>query len=496
MLKNKFEDLKKKENLRENLSWLRSEVKEESANQELKQLAENDNILQELLLNEDAKVRKSAALLLGELRLQAALEDLFDAYCKEETLFVKSAYLTAMSKLNAEAHLEFFKQRYKELTSQSVTVEEKKHVHEETKALLDVILSIEGLKKHTFTGFKNPHELLLATNREQREVTLNEVKELSATVQRSTELHPMGVKVYAKDVVPFTKLRTYRELLFPLSAEGKVDGTPADVAKQLWESGIYDFLKECHKEEGPFFFRVELKSSEPQIEFVKKLGAAIEEISGWQMVNAPKGYEVEIRLVSMREGGYLPLLKLFTLSMKRFSYRKNAVAMSLHPATAAMLVRLAKPYLKEDVQILDPCCGVGTMLIERDICVPAREKYGIDIFGEAIEMARENASLAGERINFIHRDYFDFKHDYKFDEIITNMPVKGKKTREEMDAFYAEFFKKSKEVLASDGIIIMYTNEIGFVKKQLRLQTNYRLLQEFEIRKKDDFHLFIIGIKG
>lgn len=81
------------------------------------------------------------------------------------------------------------------------------------------------------------------------------------------------------------------------------------------------------------------------------------------------------------------------------------VAASIHPSLAAMLVSLAKPYLKENAQILDPFCGVGTMLIERDIAQPAREKYGIDIFGPAIEGARENASLAGEKINFIHRDY-------------------------------------------------------------------------------------------
>ena len=139
--------------------------------------------------------------------------------------------------------------------------------------------------------------------------------------------------------------------------------------------------------------------------------------------------------------------------------------------------------------------GVGTMLIERDILVPAREKYGIDIFGDAIDMARENAALAGEKINFIHRDYFDFKHDYKFDEIVTNMPVKGKKAKEDMDAFYARFFEKSKSLLAEDGIIIMYSNEVGFVKKQLRLQPCYRLIQEYTIRKKDSYCLFIIGMK-
>ena len=111
-------------------------------------------------------------------------------------------------------------------------------------------------------------------------------------------------------------------------------------------------------------------------------------------------------------------------------------------------------------------------------------------------MARENAALAGEKINFIHRDYFDFKHAYLFDEIITNMPMRGKKTREEQDAFYARFFDKSQSILSRDGIIIMYSNEQGFVKKQLRLRDNYRLLQEFCIREKDGFYLYIIGIKG
>ena len=81
------------------------------------------------------------------------------------------------------------------------------------------------------------------------------------------------------------------------------------------------------------------------------------------------------------------------------------------------------------------------MLIERDIRVPAREKYGIDIFGEAIRGARENASYAGEKINFINRDYFDFTHAYLFDEIITNMPVRGRKSKEETDAFTADFLK-------------------------------------------------------
>lgn len=79
------------------------------------------------------------------------------------------------------------------------------------------------------------------------------------------------------------------------------------------------------------------------------------------------------------------------------------------------------------------------MLIERDIRVPAREKYGIDIFGEAIREPGE-CIICGEKINFINRDYFDFTHAYLFDEIITNMPVRGRKSKEETDTFYGRFF--------------------------------------------------------
>ncbi|MFR3321530.1 MAG: hypothetical protein ACLTSZ_10865 [Lachnospiraceae bacterium] len=41
------------------------------------------------------------------------------------------------------------------------------------------------------------------------------------------------------------------------------------------------------------------------------------------------------------------------------------------------------------------------MLIERNKVVKAKEMYGLDIFGEAIEKARINAQQAGCRIQFL-----------------------------------------------------------------------------------------------
>ena len=63
-----------------------------------------------------------------------------------------------------------------------------------------------------------------------------------------------------------------------------------------------------------------------------------------------------------------------------------------------------------------------------------------------------------------------------------------------MDRLYELFFTKAASILSEKGIIIMYTNEVGFVKKQLRLQKKYHLLKETLMQKKGEFYLLIIGL--
>ena len=46
-----------------------------------------------------------------------------------------------------------------------------------------------------------------------------------------------------------------------------------------------------------------------------------------------------------------------------------------------------------------------------------------------------------------------------------------------------------------EATIVMYTNEVGFVKKQLRLHPEYRLLQETCMQSKTGFYLLIMGVK-
>ena len=228
-----YENLKRKENVRESLSKLRSEIKNEAEREQLLDLIEEGTILMDLLCHEDAKTRKNAALLLGDLEFNAAKETLISAYEKETTRFVKSSYLIALSKLPVNEYRDFFVAQKEALLGADWAEEEKKHIAEELHESFSILLAIEGMKKHPFVGFDKPHEILLATNREQREVTMQEVSELSQTVQRKAELHPLGVSVYTKEVLPFTKLRSYRELLFPLCKGEVLPVLPKEAAKAL-----------------------------------------------------------------------------------------------------------------------------------------------------------------------------------------------------------------------------------------------------------------------
>lgn len=487
-------ELEENKNIRSNLSALRQMIKEQGKKSQLLiQMEQKEKLFLGFLRNEDAKTRKNAALLLGDLVYQKALEPLYEAYVSEETMFVKAAYLQAMAELDAKTKVAELKERLTPLLEKEPEPENKKHVEEEIRALRKIVIQNEGIQRHTSDIKGKKVKVILLTNRTQRETIRRTIDCGVAT------LHPLGVQVETEDLDKLMQLRTYREMVFPLSMEGYLSDQPVEAAKKIWESDIMDLLNNLHKETGEYYFRIECKSSmdlEKRSAFTRKLAAELERLSKGQLINSTSDYEVELRLIANKEGLFFPCIRLLTIKNNRFDYRKNAIAASIHPSTAALIMELAKDYLKEDAQIIDPFCGVGTMLIERNKKTPAREMYGTDIYGEAIAFARENTQLAGMRVNYIHRNFMDFKHDYLFNEIVTNMPLRGMKTKQEMDAFYGAFFEKAKEILTKDATIIMYTNEIGFVKKQLRLHKEFSLLQETCLQPKNDFNLLIMGYKG
>ena len=489
-----IEELEAGRQLRSNLSALRKGIKDESSRQQaVKLFWDKEELLEHLLKEADAKTRKNAALLIGDLGMQDLADALYAAYEAEETRFVKSAYPEALLQLETPDLVDKFKNRLQQLRETERTEENSKHIDEEIRQLQQLVVKYEGITHHKFAPLGKEVEVLLLTNRNLRENIAKLVPGGEAKV------HPLGVLVHTDDFTSVSKLRLYRELVFPVHAGGMLPAAPAQAAEKLWQSDLYSLLSGLHTEGGCFSYRLEVRSSmdlEKRSDFARRFTAALDQLAAGKLVNSTSEYEVEIRLIASKEGNYFPCLKLYTYRDTRFSYRRNSIAASMNPSTAALIAELAKPYLRENAQIMDPFCGVGTLLIERNRLVPAREMYATDIFGDAIVLGRENAGAAKCRINFIHRDFFDFHHDYLFDEIITDMPMRGRKTREEMDGLYTNFFRKLPEVLKEEAVVILYTNESAFVRKQLRLHPEFGLLQETNMQKataaRSGFDLFIL----
>ena len=450
-------NLLKKENVRQNLSSLRQEIKDENALAEaLKLLAGEDELLVSFMGADDAKTRKNAALLIGDLHMSQLSDEVFKAYEAEQMRFVKGSYLAALSQLDCKELLPQLMERAKELEHMTVTAENRKHIEEELNEINKILIKYNWIKQIPV---------------------------------KDTQLHPLGVLVKTDNIPLIMQVRTFRKMYFTIHAASLLPKDAQEAAGLLAESDMYDILRRMHREGGPFYYRIE---STADAAYQSRLAKAIDMHFAGRMINSPNDYDVVIKLIPTKNDNFFVCMRLCSIQDNRFAYRKNVLPTSMHPSQAALIVSLAKPYLKETAQIMDPFCGVGTLLIERAHLVPAREIYATDTYGDAITMGRENAAFAKTRINFIHRDFFDFRHDYKFDELITDMPVRNRQTKAEMELFYERFFDKAAEHLVSGGIIVMYSNEIGFVKKQIRLRVEYRLLQETCILDKKDFYLFVI----
>ena len=440
MLEVILEDLKNQHEVRKNLIQIKELLKDEETRKELSELSAGNSIFLEFLNDEDPKVRKNAALILGMTGNQEMLPALVQAYEKEKTLFVKSDYLKAMQNFDCTEYLASLKQRLEELQTMQADESEKKHIRKERKELEKLLEQEEGNRLHAFCGYDQPCDMILTTDRGFAQMTAEQIHRGRKAVA------PSGVHLHTQDLRSVLNIRTFREILFPIHCKMNLLPEPEQTAEGLLAGDLLQLLERHLQGDAPYFFRMQILA--PMAEnkkntFLKKTAYALEEKSGYRLKNTPGRYEVEIRLIQKREGDFHAYLKFYTLPMRRFSYRKNALAVSINPT---LMLYLAKPYLKEDAAVLDPFCGVGTMLIERNKVLPARSLYGIDIYGQAIEGARENTELAGAEISYIQKNFFDFTHRHRFDEIVPICRQEEKRTRKSMMHSMQNFSKKQNSI--------------------------------------------------
>ncbi len=453
------------------------------------------SVLTGLLKNDDPKVRKNAVIVLGILGAAETLDAVYEAYTLDSVMYNKASYVEAMRKIGYEKYKEELKARFDSLRKIPASDENRKHILDEMKQLVKIF----GNGKLEFTGFNLENECILTTNRLHKEVTSDALQGIPH------KDIPAGVVLKTKSLEEVIHLRTYDELLFIPDGIKNVSSDPKAAAKEVVDAGIKDYIFNRISVKGDeskaksgyrVNFRTEIraKDKEKNTDFVKKFSEELEILTNWELSNSVSDYDVEIRLIENASGMYAVLVKFCILRDERFTYRRETIAATIKPYLAATLMQLARPYLKGNAAVLDPFCGVGTMLAERELAVNAKKYYGIDIFGEAVKKAETNLKSAGiiRKTDLITKDFAAFTSTHLFDEIVTDMPFETEqKSLDDIEKLYRILFEKADELLEKKAVMIIYSRNPGFVEKYHTL-CNCKIEEDFEISKKENSHLFIL----
>ena len=509
------------ESPRSMLSEMRKKLKGDNAIQDVMSEIEICDIYG-FLDSADAKTRKNAALLIGELKkasremerngedttyegdfidLSEASEQLISHYEKEETLFVRPSYLEALSEFSIsdnENMIEVLKNEEKKLSTLEFKEDEAKHKSKELHELKLIFSKNADKSRHEFKDFIRPFEVLLTCEDSIKE----EVKELTYS---DCKIVRSGVRTRVSDYRNLQKIRTYKEALFLVPIKRGYVPNRDNLGQIAEKTGLINMVDDLFNQtetqgSETYRFRLESRSEDPELksgEYLKRISALIEKESKGRLINEAGDYEFTVVFRDGQKSNLSLYVLLPSRYDKRFAYRKNSEPTSMNPVTAATAISLIKSYMSEESQIIDPLCGTGTLLIERALAMPAKEYYGTDTYGQAVKEARENAMYAGAyNINFINRNFFDFKHDYPFQEILTEFPDLFGKEDVEKNNFCKMFFNKAVEISDEEATLFLITNEEGLIRKHIRLSGSMKLLRTINLKKSTNIYVIKIRKTG
>jgi len=393
-----------------------------------------------LLSIDDNKARKVACMLIGTCAPNECAQNLLTALETEKTQFIKPSIILALGNSdNPEKYLKNY----------IIKPGEAKHVDAEKAAIRKALAKTQSKPK---TIKINLPEMVIVT-------ALKLSALISELNDKNISYNRVGYNGLNIKTVNLKNLRCYDEALYSIGTIQEFQ----NAAKVLDSFGCKGLVYRIEAGQLPIAKRRDT---------IKEISRGL---SSYGYIDNPSSYSFEIRP--------MPDNKLFAVfkDKSRFAYRVAAIPASINPATAASVMQICKPYMKANADVLDPFCGSATMLIERGIIKPVKSLAGVDISEIAIDAARSNCKASGQKVSLIRSDFMNFSIT-KFDEVISNMPVKNRVADFESDVrLYNLFVKKLGMILNSGGVAFLYTQE----KKLLRDEINRNDL--LEIVKEEIF---------
>lgn len=483
-----IERIKNNEQLRTSLIELKSNSEGHEVYFEDKELY---SVLVDYLTHEDPKVRKNSALLVGMFDQNDVVDVLLEHYMKETIEYVKEAYLKGCLNHDCRNYIHILEKIQKSLMNNSNEADAK-HLAPQLK-----------LVNHLIRTNQHHKVKMLHMKHEEIDVILTTIPWYQFTLFENLKGYKykpvgQGVLVRTNSLFEIKNLRSFEEILIPLSGCVSMNMNSDEITDKIFKSSLKRILNILYDTHEPFYFKVndrlKYKNGKMMREIADKLSILFPDF----LLNSPHQYEIEIILKELKPNVVNAYLKIMDIENRRFQYRREATAFSLKPFIAGTLMKLAEPYFISHSRVLDPFCGSGTILIERNIARPTHFAMGLDIYGKGLDIAKKNVKAAGQSIHFVHKDALRFVNAEAFDEIFTDMPTKEQMS--DMDALrelYDKFFKRIPKLVRHDGYVFLYTSELSLVRKNLRLNQKYlTLVEHYElVREKNVYYFFIIKVK-
>lgn len=461
-------------------------AKQKKYRQEINEWLGDRSLLYRLLQSGDAKMRKNIARLMGRLLVVKDARPLMIALEHEPKRLARPSMILALGALKTPQAVQFLSRYEVEPAKEPA---EEKHEREEREALEKALSGVQRGPVHTFEDFSEPAVLELRCARGLE-------KRLAEELKNVRRVFPGGVTVEVASWKALQKSRLWREALLPLAV-----GTArrAEAIAEAAAQKMTRALQAVYGGEAPYAFRVEIagranpKAEVSRADLAKATAQAVVKAGGGMLVNAPANYEAELRVEPHSKNQELVnlYLKLFLPSDQRFAYRKGTIPASIHPANAAGVMRLAGAYLKPGAAVLDPCCGSGTLLIERAIYGKAQDKacerlVGVDIYGKALKIAEENIKAArmGRQmaVRLVKSDFLEWDMKEPVDEVIANLPFGNRVgSHRENLRLYQELAEKLPCWIKPGGIAILYTMEGRLLDRCLADQPRLQVLERSRV---------------
>lgn len=448
-------------------------------------------VLISYLKDEDPKVRKNSALLLGMFHESNVVEVLLNHYEEETIEYVKEAYLKGC--LNHDCHqwIHTLEKIQKDLMANSNEAEAK-HLSSQLK-LINLLVLQNQHHRAKMLHMKHEYIDVILTTIPWYQFTLFEGL-------KGYKYKPVGqgVLVRTNSLFEIKNLRSFEEILIPLSGCVSMNKDAKEITDKLYKSNLKYILNVLYETNEPFYFKVNDRLKVKDGKLMKNVADKLSILFPDFLLNSPHQYEIEIVLKELKPSVVNAYLRVMDIENRRFQYRKDASSFSMKPFLAATLMKLAEPYLVNYSRILDPFCGSGTLLIERNIVKHTHFAMGLDIYGKGLDIAKKNVKSAGQNVHFVHKDALRFVNNEPFDEIFTDMPTKDQTSDSEaLKELYDKFFKRIPKLVKHDGYAFIYTSELALIRKNLRLNQKYlTLVEHYElVREKNMYYFFIIKVK-